>query len=109
MSEIENIEKQIEKLKAKLLSLKIRKKNELAFVENCRERDVYVAYWVDLNDEDLADSEMKILGVYLKKDDAKLACELYEHEGVSDEKNCSYTKIERIKLDRMIPPYLEDN
>jgi hypothetical protein len=52
---------------------------------------------------------MKILGVYLKKDDAKLACELYEHEGVSDEKNCSYTKIERIKLDRMIPPYLEDN
>jgi hypothetical protein len=90
------------------LSLKIRKKNEKAFVENCKDRDVFVAYWVDLNDEELEKSETKILGVYLQKDDAKLACELYEHPGVAEDESCCYTRIERIKLDRMIPPYLEE-
>lgn len=62
---------------------------------------LYVVYWVDLDDDCLKKSEVKILGVFDNSCDASKLAEDYDHEGYSEDHRCYYTKIKELELNEI--------
>jgi hypothetical protein len=65
-----------------------------------KENKLYVAYWVDLDDDCVKKSEIKILGVYTTQEQAMLVCDNYHHDGYSDDCRCYYTTYIEIQLNK---------
>ena len=63
---------------------------------------VYVVYWVDLDDDCLKKSEIKIIGVYSNLEQAKITREEYDHTGYCyNDERCYYCNICKIELDKV--------
>ena len=60
---------------------------------------LYVVYWVDLDDDCLKKSEVKILGVFSTLKKAEKLRDTYDHKGYSSDSRCYYTNIEELHLD----------
>lgn len=61
----------------------------------------YVVYWVDLDNDCLKKSEIKILGVYDNITDAKKLAEDYYHDGYCEDSRCYYTNVVEVELNQM--------
>ncbi len=62
---------------------------------------IYVVYWVDLDDDCLKKSEIKILGAFDNKGDADELSSDYEHEGYCDDSRCYYTSVTKVYLNKI--------
>lgn len=60
---------------------------------------IFVVYWVDLDNDCLKKSVVKIIGVFSDMKKAKKLRDTYDHEGYSGDSRCYYTRIEELMLD----------
>lgn len=51
---------------------------------------IFVVYWVNLDNDCLKKSEIKIVGVYDTEEQAKAVSEKYEHKGYCYDDRCYY-------------------
>ncbi len=77
---------------------------------NENEKNVYVVYQVDLDDDCLKKSEIKILAVYTNYADAKNLVDSYDSwEGYCEDSRCYYVDYEKMQIDKFVPLYTNDS
>ena len=62
---------------------------------------IYVVYWVDLDNDCLKKSEVKILAVFSELKKAEKLRDTYDHKGYSGDIRCYYTRIEERTIDEV--------
>lgn len=65
--------------------------------------ELFVVYWVDVDDDCPKKSEIRIIGVFDNSYDAERLKSDYDHKGYSEDDRCYYTSIAALNLNK-IPP-----